>query len=289
MVSSASSSAIAAEGSLFSFGLMADCQYVDAVNNGTRHYRSSSEKLRDAVAAFNRNDLACVLHLGDFIDREFASFDTLLPITNKLKAPLHHALGNHDFEVDDADKAKVPAKLGLERGYYRFVKQGVRFIVLDTTEHSTYRHPDGSPPHALAQQEMKTLQAAKAANAKPWNSRPGDAQLVWLAGELEAATKAAEPVLLFGHHPIRPKGGLTMWRDEKILKLIQKHACVKSYINGHHHAGAYVDQHGLHFLTLNGMVETDSNAYAVVKVFADRMELTGFGRQASRVLRFRAG
>jgi len=277
----------AEETAMFRFGLMADCQYVDAENRGRRHYRKSPEKLREAVAFFNQHELSCVLHLGDFIDRDFASFDMLLPITKKLKAPLHHALGNHDFDLPDPDKAKVLAKLELERGYYRFVQHGVRFIVLDTTEHSTYRHPEGSPEQALAKRELATLMETGSGNAVPWNSRPSDAQITWLTDELVAATKAGESVLLFGHHPIRPEGGLTMWQDDKLLKLLQQHPCVKTYINGHHHAGAYVDQHGLHFLTLNGMVEQESNAYALVDVFKDRLELTGFGRQASRVMRFR--
>lgn len=285
--SAAPSLSNAKEGALFTFGLMADCQYVNADSTKTRLYRRSPQKLQEAVEAFNQHELACVLHLGDFIDRDFASFEPLLPITKKLKAPLHHALGNHDFEVADDHKAKVLATLGLERGYYRFAKHGVRFIVLDTSEHSTYRYPKDSPQHESAKRELAELQATEAKNAKPWNSRPSDDQLAWLADELAAATKAGEPVLLFGHHPIRPQGGLTMWQDDLVLKLVQQHACIKTYINGHHHAGAYVDISGLHFLTLNGMVETETNAYAVVDVFADRLELTGFGRQASRIMRFR--
>jgi len=248
LTAAASISAAKEEAALFSFGLMADCQYVDAENSKTRHYRESPRKLREAVTTFNQHELSCVLHLGDFIDRDFGSFDKLLPITAELKAPLHHALGNHDFDLADDNKEKVLAKLGLKRGYYAFRQHGVRFIMLDTTERSTYRHIKGSPEHTQALKELHDL---------------------------------------FGHHPIRPKGGLTIWNSDPLVKLLEKHSCVKSYINGHHHDGAYVEQAGLHFLTLNGIVEKNSNAFAVVRAFNDRLELTGFGRQASRVMRFR--
>ena len=123
---------------LFSFGLMADCQYADAETRGTRFYRESPAKLERAVNELNQRELAFTFHLGDFIDRDFKSFDDLDPIAAKLRSKLYHALGNHDFDVADEQKEKVPGKLGLERGYYRFQKEGFRFVVIDTTDVSVY-------------------------------------------------------------------------------------------------------------------------------------------------------
>ncbi len=40
----------------------------------------------------------------------------------------------------------------------------------------------------------------------------------------------------------------------------------------------------IHHLNFQGMVETVDNAYAIVHVFADRMEVEGFGREESRTL-----
>ena len=63
---------------------------------------------------YNKLNLSFVVHLGDFIDRDFESFDKVVPIYNRLKAPHYHVLGNHDFEVADDKKALVPTKLGLK-------------------------------------------------------------------------------------------------------------------------------------------------------------------------------
>ncbi len=273
---------------LFSFGLMADCQYVDADPKGSRFYRESPRKLEEAITELNHHDLAFSFHLGDFIDRDLASFDDLSPIATKLRSELFHALGNHDFDVPDEAKAGIPARLGLNRGYYSFSKDGFRFIVIDTTEVSNYRHPKNSRETRLATAEMERYKAAKSVAAKPWNSRPGDDQIKWLEAELEAASSAEETVLVLGHHPIIPTTGHSVWNATELDAILQRHTCAKLYLNGHNHAGLYAESEGLHYLTLDGMVETkEENAFAYADLYADRLEITGFGRQESHVLKFR--
>ena len=80
---------------------------------------------------------------------------TLEPIATKLRSKLHHALGNHDFDVADDLKAKVPETLGLENGYYSFRKNQFRFVVIDTTDVSSYRTPGGSAEQSAAAAELK--------------------------------------------------------------------------------------------------------------------------------------
>ncbi|MFT5470422.1 MAG: manganese-dependent ADP-ribose/CDP-alcohol diphosphatase [Verrucomicrobiales bacterium] len=290
-----SGSALAAAGAvaqtdkpIFSFGLMADCQYVDAETRGSRFYRESPRKLEEAINALNQRELAFTFHLGDLIDRDFESFDILAPIAAKIKSKLHHALGNHDFEVADEHKSKVPGKLGLENGYYSFRKDAFRFIVIDTTDVSPYRHPASSEASQAAAAELAKLKADGSAGAQPWNGRPGAEQIVWLESELKAATEAKETVIVAGHHPILPVEGHSMWNAKTMDELLQKHSCAKLYLNGHNHAGHYVDAKGLHFLTLDGMVETEKeNAYAFADLYADRLEIKGIGRQESHTLKFR--
>ena len=273
---------------LLSFGLMADCQYVDAPSRGSRFYRESSRKLEEAITELNQHELAFTFHLGDFIDRDFNSFDDLEPVTEKLKSKLHHALGNHDFDVADERKAEVPGRLGLDRGYYGFRQAGFRFLVIDTTDFSTYRQGADSELTQAAKAEMERLKAEGSAAAKPWNSRPGSEQVAWLEGELEAATREGETVLVVGHHPIVPVTGHSVWNADAMNTLLQEQRCAKLYLNGHNHAGHYADSAGLHYLTLDGMVETQNrNAFAVADLYGDRLEITGFGRQESHTLRFR--
>jgi hypothetical protein len=64
----------AAEPPRFSFGALADVQYCDYKTGGRRRYRESPRKLAECVHAYNKLDLGYVIHLGDFIDRDAASF-----------------------------------------------------------------------------------------------------------------------------------------------------------------------------------------------------------------------
>lgn len=282
------SMARADEEPLATIGLMADCQYADADIRGTRHYRESPRKLKEAVEVINRHAPVMVFHLGDFIDQYFESFGRLTPIAAELNAPLHHVLGNHDYDVPDELKEKVPATLGLKSCYYSIRKEPFRFIVVDTTDVSTYRYPQGSELDLAHETELERHEAAGVPGAKPWNGRPGDEQIAWLEKELKEATAADEIVIVMGHHPILPLEGHTIWNAPRLDTLLREYPCAKAYLNGHNHAGAYTDAGGLHYLTLDGMVETrDENAFAHAKLFSDRMELIGFGRQESYRLPFR--
>ncbi len=146
---------------LFSFGLMADCQYADVPAAGARFYRESPRKLAEAVAKLNQRDLAFSFHLGDFIDRDMKSFDDLAPIAARLKSKLYHALGNHDFDVPDDAKSKVPARLGLDKTYYSVRKDRFRFVVIDTKDQNAFSfvdvHPDRLQVTGFGRQESRPL------------------------------------------------------------------------------------------------------------------------------------
>lgn len=183
---------------LFSFGVFADAQYVDAPDGGNRCYRASVGKIEGCVNRFNADKPAFVFQLGDLIDRDGASFGPMIERYNKLSMPHYHVLGNHDFACGDLTSGAVVSRLGLKRRYYDFGKGSWRFIVL-------------------------------------------------------------EP-----------------------------YTCVKAWFNGHDHKGNYGVQEGMHYATLHGMVDTpDTNAYALVEVYADRIVVVGSGRETSRSLGLR--
>ena len=69
----------------FSIGLIADCQYCKVEGEGIRKYSKSNGKLKQCVAHFNTLDLEYTIHLGDFIDRDWRSFDSVIvPKSNKI-------------------------------------------------------------------------------------------------------------------------------------------------------------------------------------------------------------
>jgi manganese-dependent ADP-ribose/CDP-alcohol diphosphatase len=271
------------------FGAVADAQYADADTRGTRQYRLSIDKLAEAVKRLSGRGLDFAIHLGDFIDRDFTSFAKVGPVYARLKAPRYHVLGNHDWAVAAADKSRVLGALGLDKlgpkkGYYDYSVGRWRLIVLNGTDVSTYANAAGGEPHREAREAIRKLKARKAANATDWNGGIGKVQLAWLSGRLDAAAKARQRVLIFCHMPAFPANAHNLYNDAVVLKLIDAHESVVAYINGHNHAGNYARRKGVHFLTLKGMVEGDTNAFAVIEAHRDHLKVTGFGREASRRL-----
>ena len=275
-------------GPLLSFGLTTDVQYADVDPNGERHYRESIPKLKAAVADLAKEPLPFTLHLGDVIDRDVSSFENVLPLFAGLGHPVRHLLGNHDYEVADGRKAGVAETLGMPHDYYAFRSSGVRFVMLDTNDVSTYKHPQGSPEDLAAEALMKQLAREKSNNAKTWNGGVSGGQLEWLGKELGEADGAGEPVIVCGHHPLLPAEGHQAWNSGGILEVIGRHRCVRAYFCGHNHAGAEVLQDGVPYITFKSILhEPGVTAYAVVRLFKDRLEIEGRGREKSRVIPLR--
>ncbi len=270
-----------ADGPLVSFGLLTDVQYADAAPEGERHYRDSLAKLKDAAADLAREKLPFSLHLGDVIDRDFSSFAAVLPLFEGLGHPVRHLLGNHDYSVKDAEKAGVIKTLGMPADYYSFQASGVRFLMLDTNDVSTYKHPANAPEQTAANAEMKSLDGAN--NAKPWNGGASPAQLAWLEKELAAADAAGEPAIICGHHPLIPEEGLQAWNSRTILEVIERHPSSLAYFCGHNHAGAQALSNGLPCITFKSILHQPGvTAYSVVRLFKDRLVIEGRGREKSR-------
>lgn len=266
-----------------SFGVIADPQYADANTNGTRFYRNSLVKLPAAITELNKHALDFTVTLGDVIDRDFKSFDTMMAIYEKAKAPQTFVLGNHDFEVADEDKIKVVPKLGMENGYFTKAIGDWNFIYLDGNDVSTYRYPKD---HAATKSAKEKLSSLKKPSAQSWNGSIGDEQLAWLKEQLDAAKKSNKRVIIFDHFPVFPlNNGHNLWNDDVLVELIVSYKNVVAFMNGHNHQGNYGVHQGCHFINFKGMVEGESTtAFAIVKCFADRIEVDGYGNEPDRDL-----
>ena len=273
----------------FEVGLVADAQYADIPDKGTRFYRASLAKLDAAVAHFQGRELVFCVHLGDLIDREWTSFDAIAARLAPSRHRWHQLLGNHDFEVLDARKGEVPARLGMRWRYGAFDHGAFRFAVLDTNDVSTYAQAAGTPDHAAATAELARLQAAKVRQAKPWNGGLGAKQLAWLEATCAGARRDGKRVIVLAHHPVFPANEHNLWNAAEVLALLDRHPHVVAWLNGHNHAGAFGDYHGVPCVTLHGMVETAAtNAFATARVLPDRLVITGHGREPSREVKFRS-
>jgi len=114
--------------SSFTLSVIADCQYANQPNKGERLYTQCPNKLAQAVTAINKQSPTAVIHLGDFIDTDFNSFDRLLKITNKLTPSFYHVLGNHEFSVADKFKTRITHTLNMPARYYTLDRFNCRFI-----------------------------------------------------------------------------------------------------------------------------------------------------------------
>jgi len=266
------------------FGAIADCQYADADPSGQRLYRRSPEKLRACVAGLDAEEFDFVVHLGDLIDRDWESYDVVVPILDGVDGDVHVVLGNHEFSVAEEHKRAVPERLGLERRYYEFAHRGWRFVVLDGNELSSYAWPEGSPEYDAGQEWY----AEHAAGRPEWNGALGPEQRAWLDEVLTRADDAGERVILFCHFPVLPENeDLNLWDEAQVRPLLARHPSVKAWLNGHEHAGGYAELDGIHYLTLHGMVDTEETAWAVVTLDGDTLRVDGRGREPDRLLRLR--
>lgn len=272
---------------LFRFGLIADAQYCDHPAAGSRYYRQSLSKLSDCVSDLKNQDLAFTVHVGDLIDRDFASFGQISPLLAPLTHNVYQVLGNHDFSVEADELGEVLGVMGLERGYYDVVRDGWRFIMLNGTEVSTYAYPEGHPQQRIAQQMLEGVERQGLPQAYSWNGALGDIQLQWLEDRLAYAAGRREKVVLICHFPVFPKDAHNLWDAESVLDLIRRSPHVVAWINGHNHGGNYAYQWGTHFVNLRGMVETpDSTAYSTVEVYENMLVMAGRGRELNRRLAF---
>ena len=188
------------------FGVIADCQYadIDGVDYAPeRKFRLSPQKLSEAIEFFNTQELDFIVHLGDVIDQDMASFDTILPIFNLSKHEIMHVLGNHDFYVTDArnpqrnNKEEIIKLLNMPAPYYAKTYGDYHFIFLDSNEVGTIEPEHGTADYEAGMKLLQKLEEKGYVNAHDWNGTLSENQMQWLHDELETAKKSDKKVILF--------------------------------------------------------------------------------------------
>ncbi|MEN8878855.1 MAG: metallophosphoesterase [Polaribacter sp.] len=268
----------------FKIGIISDCQYCNCEIKWDRYYKKSPKRLKEAVKELNKDSLQYTIHLGDFIDKNIKSLDSILPTWKTLKSESFHVLGNHDFEVEENQKEQVIKKLNLEKRYYSFVRNNWRFIVLDGNDLSFY----GAITADKKQQTDSLFNSLKDLNLpyiKRWNGGLSNTQINWLKSELEEARQEKQLVGFYCHFPIYPIDQHNIWNRNQFLKVIKPYKNVKFFFNGHNHTGAYKYIDNIHYLTFKGMVDTKkTSAFAKAKFTKDTIFIKGYEREPSRKL-----
>ncbi|MEI7980239.1 MAG: metallophosphoesterase [Bacteroidota bacterium] len=265
-------------------GIFTDNQYCNCEVVGVRNYPASLAKLDSAIRYFNRLKVDAVFHLGDMIDNDFSSYDSVMPRYRKSAIPVNFVLGNHDYAVRQDQKEKVLPMLGLATGYYTRMIGDWKLIVLNGDDLSLF-----GPQDKIQKQErndlLTNLVSGLRKNFMPWNGGLSDTQMKWFETQLQEAEKGNEKVIVLCHFPVYPLSGYNLWNNREVLALLTKYSCVKAYFNGHYHSGNYGFYEGIHFVNFKGMVNTEETAFALVTLASDSILIKGFGREPDRRLK----
>jgi hypothetical protein len=261
----------------FRFGLVTDSHYADAESKGTRFYRESLAKMREAVERLRAERVEFLGMLGDMKDMapgesEARTFSHLVAIEREIQrfgGPTYHVLGNHD--MDNLSKAQVVGHVvntGIPRGrsFYGFQRGGLRFIVLDAT------YDQGGRDYDHGKFDWRD------ANIPP-------AQLSWLEAELRVRRA---PTIVFVHQRLDGTGHASIRNREAVRQVLEASGQVLAVFQGHDHPGGYTLINGIHYYTLRAVIEGSgeaNNAYAVVEVNPELdLVVTGYRRAVSQTL-----
>ena len=300
-----------ADGSKFSIGLIADVQYADK-DAGTSHDRSMLRRYREALNTLSRAvdwwgelpKIKLIVQLGDLVDgsnaqqlgQSKAALEQTLAVLRHAPCETTHVLGNHDlYNFSRAALAELAEPTGFGAGHYSLtVGCAWRVVVVDSYQISAVGWPESDPRHARANDLLVEKNHNIAAGAKDWlagmkgparrytplNGALGEEQREWLRGELEAAARQAQRVILLSHcvvHPNACDGTTMLWDSPEVLEVIHGVGVVAAVICGHDHKGGYhLDAKGLHHLTLCSPLNKQlGEAFGALEVHDDHLQLSG--------------
>ena len=122
-------------------------------------------------------------------------------------------------------------------------------------------------------------------NGIDWNGGMGKQQVRWFTDQLNESEEKGEKVFIFCHFPVAPENKHNLLNYKEILQILSNRRNVIAWFNGHNHQGNYCNFNAIHFVTLKGMVETESeNSFARIDVYSDKIRIIGYGREVSRTL-----
>lgn len=242
----------------------------------------------------------------------------------KAGLPVHLLLGNHELYVQTRAAllkrygivpAELPHRGGGDHSYYSVtVSGGVRLLFVDTYDISILggRPPSDARVAAAKELLLRNNPAYNASGgtssgndptglrwlARSWvalNGGVGPQQLTWLAAQLAEARAQGQRVLVFSHIALHPRaqsarcaGMCVVWDWEEVLAVLRPYGdIIAACFAGHDHSGGYARDSGIHYITVQGIIETGLGgaAYAQVALYPDRLVVRGHGRVTSRNLK----
>ena len=254
---------------VLSLGLLTDIHYADKNTLGTRAYRDSLLKGKDAAEFFKIKKPAAIICLGDLIDAapsvntEISYLTAICKVLNIAGIPRHHVLGNHCVATLKKEEFFKYAKSANTEGHYSFDLKGTHFIVLDACYNSKME-PYGR-------------------NNFVWHdSNMTPQEIEWLKEDL-AETKL--PTVIFTHQRLdvdRPNK-YAIKQSVEVRKILEESKKVRVVFQGHSHKNELAEVNEIPYCTLAAMVEgegVESNSYSLLRFLSDgSIKLEGYHRQ----------
>ncbi len=252
-------------------GMLTDVHYADREVAGTRYYRESLAKVEQAIMEFNSVKADFVIELGDYVDKgeslaaETAYLEQIEREYEKFDGERHYVLGNHDLAT--FSKEQFINGCGARENYYSFDKERFHLVVLD----ACYNEDESD---------------YNAGNFDWKESYIPAAEQEWLEADLQATDKKT---IVFVHQRLDDDNASTGVKNASpVREILEQSGKVLAVFQGHHHSGGYDNINGIHYCTLQALVEQsglENNSYSVVQIWLDgSIEIKGFGKQKSQEL-----
>uniref|UniRef100_UPI00398EC5E7 manganese-dependent ADP-ribose/CDP-alcohol diphosphatase isoform X2 n=1 Tax=Pristiophorus japonicus TaxID=55135 RepID=UPI00398EC5E7 len=276
-------------------------QLGDIIDGCNSQLKSSDDALQTVINEFS-NCVSPVHHIWG--NHEFYNFDREL----LLKSALNSKHLGKDRTSDNMDSCSIKTDFDPDDpeafyGYHFSPFPKFRFILTDTHDLSILGRNKMSKKHSDSMQILTSNNRNEDLNSPMgltglnlrfvgFNGGFSQEQLEWLNKVLTFSDNNQEKVTVIGHLPVHPESTDPMcvaWNYDEILSVLHAHTSVVCFIAGHDHDGGYyLDDHGIHHLTFEGVIETspESRAFGTIHVYEDRMILKGRGRIRKRVLHY---
>ncbi len=206
------------------FAVFTDFHY-DFIHDGDK-------RLEELIAGLKQEEIDFVVSLGDLC-RPFPSNQSIVERLRNSGIPIYFAVGNHDIELSEVKE--LTEFLGIENDWYSFVKDDVKFIILN----SCYESRDGVfYPHSKELFNRET-------DIYPLIP---DIQIEWLKEELRDEQMK---YVVVSHHSLvnhfRDRGIVNRMEIRRVLETRNVILCM----NGHDHGDQYWEINGIPYLTIN--------------------------------------
>jgi len=206
------------------FAVFTDFHY-DFIHDG-------DERLKELISRLKQEEIQFAVSLGDLC-RPFSENRKIMEQLRECGIPMVFVIGNHDIEM--SEQREVIEFLGIENDYYSFVKEDVKFIILN----ACYEKRDG-----ICRSHFRD----EFDREKDIYPVIPDEQIAWLRDEMQDEHLR---YVIFSHHSLvnnfRDRGIVNRKEIRKIIETGNVLLCM----NGHDHGDECWEINGIPYFTLN--------------------------------------